>query len=140
MKRHMLFRDIERSFSAYSSPVMLISRKLTQDKRVVTDFRHLNTTIAKNNLAYPLVDTFTALGNSKCEVLSVLESERCISFTKTVREIKELLWHYTIFWWCFIFVSEDAYETQCFPSNMAKLYKYNPQLFREYKVLLGNNG
>ena len=47
---------------------------MTQDKRVVTDFRHLNTRIAKNNLAYPLVkDTFTALGNSKCEVLSVLD-------------------------------------------------------------------
>ena len=36
-------------FSAYSSPVMLISRKLTQDKRVVTDFRQLNVRIAKNN-------------------------------------------------------------------------------------------
>ena len=47
---------------------------MTQDKRVVTDFRHLNTRIAKNNLAYPLVkDTFTTLGNSKCEVLSVLD-------------------------------------------------------------------
>ena len=58
----------------YSSPVMLISRKLTKDKRVVTDFRHLNVRIAKNNLAYPLVrDTFSVLGNSKCEVLSVLD-------------------------------------------------------------------
>ena len=38
------------------------------------DFRHLNTRIAKNNLAYPLVkDTFTTLGNVKCEVLSVLD-------------------------------------------------------------------
>ena len=47
---------------------------MTQDKRVVTDFRHLNTRIAKNNLAYPLVkDTFTMLGNSKCEVLSVMD-------------------------------------------------------------------
>ena len=28
----------------------------------------------KNNLAYPLVkDTFTTMGNSKCEVLSVLD-------------------------------------------------------------------
>ena len=45
-----------------------------QDKRVVTDFRHLNVRIAKNNLAYPLVrDTFSVLGNSKCEVLSVLD-------------------------------------------------------------------
>ena len=70
----MLLRNIKGRFSAYSSPVMLISRKVTQDKRVVTDFRHLNTRIAKNNLAYPLVkDMFTMLGNSKCEVLSVLD-------------------------------------------------------------------
>ena len=65
---------MKEGFSAYSSPVMLISRKVTQDKRVVTDLRHLNTRIAKNNLAYLLVkDTFTTLGNSKCEVLSVLD-------------------------------------------------------------------
>ena len=60
--------------SAYSIPVMVISRKLTKGKRVVTDFRHLNVRIAKNNLAYPLVrDTFSVLGNSKCEILSVLD-------------------------------------------------------------------
>ena len=54
--------------------MILISRKLTKDKRVVTDFRHLNLRIAKNNFAYPLVrDTFSVLGNSKCEVLSVLD-------------------------------------------------------------------
>ena len=60
--------------SPYSSPVILISRKLTQDKRVVTDFRHLNIRISKINSVYPLVrDTFSVLGNSKCEVLSVLD-------------------------------------------------------------------
>ena len=64
---------LKEEFSAYSSPVMLISRKLRKDKQVVTGFRHLNMRIAKNNLAYPLVrDTFSILGNSKCEVLSVL--------------------------------------------------------------------
>ena len=53
---------------------MLVSQKVTQDKRVVTDFRHLNTRIAKNNLAYPLLkDMFTLLGSSKCEVLLVLD-------------------------------------------------------------------
>ena len=53
---------------------MLISRKLTSDKSVVTDFRHLNMRIAKNNLAYPLLrDTFALLGSSKCEVMSVLD-------------------------------------------------------------------
>ena len=65
---------LKEGFSAYSSPVMLISRKLTSDKRVVTDFWHLNTRIAKNNLAYPLLrDTFSLLGSSKCEVMSVLD-------------------------------------------------------------------
>ena len=73
--KHLCYWGIlKEGFLAYSSPVMLISRKLTQDKRVVTDFRHLNVRIAKNNLAYPLLkDTFPALGSSKCEVLSVLD-------------------------------------------------------------------
>ena len=70
MKRLCYLGILKDGFSAYSSPVMLISIKLTKDKRVVTDFRHLNVRIAKNNLGYPLVrDTFLVLGNSKCEVL-----------------------------------------------------------------------
>ena len=53
---------------------MLIRRKVSQDKRVVTDFRHLNMRITKDNLAYPLLkDTFSMLGSSRCEVLSVLD-------------------------------------------------------------------
>ena len=65
---------LKEGFLAYSSPVMLISRMLTSDKRVVTDFRHLNMRIAKNNLAYPLLrDTFMLLGSSKCEIMSVLD-------------------------------------------------------------------
>ena len=76
MKRLCYLGILKEGFSAYSSPVMLVSRKMTKDKRVVTDFRHLNMRIAKNNLAYPLLkDTFTLLGNSKCEVLSVLDLE-----------------------------------------------------------------
>ena len=53
---------------------MLISRKLTKDTSVVTDFRHLNEKILKNNLAYPLLkDIFSVLGSSKYEVLLVLD-------------------------------------------------------------------
>ena len=74
MKRLCYMGILKEGFSAYSSPVMLISRKLTKDKRVVTDFRHLNVRIVKNNLAYPLVrDTFSVLGISRWEVLSVLD-------------------------------------------------------------------
>ena len=65
---------LKEGFLAYSRPVMLISRKMTSDKRVLTDFRNLYMRIAKNNLAYPLLrDTFTLLGSSKCEVMSVLD-------------------------------------------------------------------
>ena len=47
MKRLCYMGILKEGFSAYSSPVMLISRKLTKDKRVVTDFKHLNMRIAK---------------------------------------------------------------------------------------------
>ena len=46
---------LKEGFSPYSSPVMLISHKAMQDKRVVPGLRHLNARIAKNNLTYPLV-------------------------------------------------------------------------------------
>ena len=54
--KHLYYLGIlKEGFSPYSSPGMLISRKLTQDSRIVRDFRHLNVRIVKNNLAYPLV-------------------------------------------------------------------------------------
>ena len=54
--------------------VSIHSGTVAKDKKFVTDFRHLNVRIAKNNLAYPLLkDTFSVLGNSRCGVLSVLD-------------------------------------------------------------------
>ena len=101
---------LKEGFSAYSSPVMLISSKLTKDKRVVTDFSHLNVRIGKNNLAYPLVrDTFSVLGNSKCEVLSVLDLKDAFHSLKTIRKLKKILWHTPIFWQFILFISKNAY-------------------------------
>ena len=69
----------------FLSPVMLIHRKLTKDKRVVRDFRHLNVRIAKNNFG---------LSISKGHILSItkfqmqgtisIRSERCLSFTEII--------------------------------------------------------
>ena len=74
MKSLCYLSILKEGFLAYSSPIMLISRKLPKDKRLVTDFRHLNVRIAKNNLVCHLLkDTFSVLGSSKCEVLSVLD-------------------------------------------------------------------
>ena len=70
MKRLCYLGILMEGFSAYLSPVTLISRTVMKDKRVVMDFRHLNIWKAKNNLAYPLLkDTFSVLGSSRCEVL-----------------------------------------------------------------------
>ena len=74
MKRLCYLSILKEGFSAYSSPVMLISRKVTKDKRVVTDFRHFNMRIAKNNLAYPLwKDTILVLDSFRCYALSALD-------------------------------------------------------------------
>ena len=63
---------------------------MTHDKRVVPDFRHLNMRIAKSNLAYPLAkDTFTTLGNSKCEVLSVLDLKDAFHFLRLSEKSKK---------------------------------------------------
>ena len=43
MKRLCYLGILKEGFSAYSSPVILLSRRVTQDKRVVPDFRPLNT-------------------------------------------------------------------------------------------------
>ena len=67
MKRLCYMGILKEGFSAYSSTVMLISRKLTKNKRVVTHFRHLNVRIAKN---------------LKCEVLSVLDLKDAFQFLR----------------------------------------------------------
>ena len=88
---------LKKGFSPYSSPVMLISHKLTLDKRVVMDFRHLNIRIAKNNLAYPLVrDTFSVLGNSKCEVVLVLDLKDAFHSLRLLEEAKNIAVYYHI--------------------------------------------
>ena len=75
MKRLCYLGILKEGCSANSSPGMLISRKVTKEKWAITDFRHLNVKLAKNNLAYPsLKDTFfSVLGSSRYEVLSVLD-------------------------------------------------------------------
>ena len=54
----MLPRYPQGRFLAYSSPVMLISRKMMQDKRVMTDLRHLNMKIAKNNPGISFIERY----------------------------------------------------------------------------------
>ena len=127
---------LKEGFSPYLSLVMLISCKLTQDKRVVTDFRHLNVRIAKNNLAYPLVrNTFWVLGNSKCEVLLVLDLKDAFHYTETFGTSKEVLRYFTIFWKCLIYLSKNAHGIEYISFHLAVIYKHNFRLFGIQKTL-----
>ena len=60
--------------TSHTSPVMLIARKVTQDKHPVIDFPLLNTRIRRHNTATPLLkDIFNILGHSQCEVMSCVD-------------------------------------------------------------------
>ena len=65
---------LSKNNTTHTSPVMLVVRKGTKNKRPVVDFRLLNTRIMRRNTATPLLrDIFKMLGRSKCEVLSCVD-------------------------------------------------------------------
>ena len=128
--KHLCYLGIlKEGFSPYSSPVMLISCKLTQGKRVVTDFRHLNVRIAKNNLAYALVrDMFSVLGNSKCEGLLVFNLKDAFHSLRLLEEAKKYCGILPYFGSA-SYITENAYRFKHIPLNLAIIYKCNLRLF-----------
>ena len=74
MNRLVELGILSRNTTSHTSPVMLITRKVTHDKRPTVDFRLLNTHIRRHNNATPLLrDIFKMLGKSNCEVLSCVD-------------------------------------------------------------------
>ena len=74
MNRLVELGILSRASTSHTSPVMLITRKVTKDKRPIVDFRLLNTHIRRRNNATPLLrDIFKMLGKSKCEVFSCVD-------------------------------------------------------------------
>ena len=103
-----------------------------QDKRVLTDFRHLNVRIAKINLVYPLVrDAFSVLGNSKCKVLSALDLKDVFHSLRHSKDLKR---------YCGIlpYFRSTSYIYQRMPMGLkhvsfilAIIYKHNHRMFTE---------
>ena len=123
MKRLYYMGILKEGFSAYSNPVMLISRKLTKDKRVVTDFRPLNMRIAKKQFGLS-----TSQGHIFCTrklqmwgTISI-RSERCLSFCEIIRKFKKVLWNTSIFQQFFLFISKNAYGIKHLTIDMAIIY------------------
>ena len=74
MERLVSLGILSKNSTSHTSPVMLITRKLTKDKRPVVDFRLLNTRILRRNTSIPLMsDVLSILGNSKYEVVSCVD-------------------------------------------------------------------
>ena len=74
MRKGCLLGILRKGMSSYSSPIMLIPRKLTGIPRIVTDFRHLNSRLVTLQPSIPLVrDAIQILGSSGSEVLSLAD-------------------------------------------------------------------
>ena len=75
MRKGCLLGILRKGMSSYSSPIMLIPRKLTGIPRIViTDFRHLNSRLVTLQPSILLVrDAIQILGSSGSEVLSLAD-------------------------------------------------------------------
>ena len=91
-------RDTKNSTN-HTSPVMLITKNLTKDKRPVVDFRLLNTRILRWNAPIPLTsDVLSILWNSECEVLSCLDLKDAYHSIPLTDKSKEYCGILPLFW------------------------------------------
>ena len=74
MKKGCMLGILKKGLSSYSSPIILIPRKLRGIPRIVTDFRHLNSRLVTLQPSILLVrDAIQILGSSGSEVLSLAD-------------------------------------------------------------------
>ena len=80
MRKGCLLGILKKGMSSYSSPIMLIPRKLTGIPRIVTDFRHLNSRLVTLQPSILLVrDVIQILGNSGAKVLYLADLDMHIT-------------------------------------------------------------
>ena len=72
MQRFGHLDNLNEDMSPYSSPIMLTARKNSSLKKIIADFRFLNTRILRGNFAFPFIrDTSAILVSCKCGHSSV---------------------------------------------------------------------
>ena len=90
MERLVSLGILSKNNTSHTSPIMLITRKLTKDKRPVVDFRLLNTRILRRNTSIPLMsDVLSILGNSECEVVSCVDVKDAYHSVRLTEKSKE---------------------------------------------------
>ena len=108
---------------------MLITHKLTKDKRPVVDFRLLNTCILRCNTSIPLMtDVLNILGNSKCECLTccdLKDAYHSIPLTEKSKEFCGILPYF----------GSPIYRYEVLPMGIACA----PQIWMDYITLILND-
>ena len=90
MQRLCSLKILSRNTTSHTSPVMLITRKVTKDKRPVVDFRLLNTRIKRHNTATPLLrDIYQMLGKAQSTVLSCVDLKDAFHSLKLTEKAKD---------------------------------------------------
>ena len=126
MERLVSLGILTKNSTSHTSPVMLITRKLTNDKRPVVDFRLLNTRILRRNTSIPLMsDVLSILGNSECEVVSCVDIKDAYHSIKLTEKSKE---------YCGIlpYFGSPIYRYEVLPMGIACA----PQIWMDYITLI----
>ena len=90
MQRLVSLKILSKNTTSHTSPVMLITRKVTKDKRPVVDFRLLNTRIKRHNTATPLLrDIYQMLGKAQSIVLSCVDLKDAFHSLKLTDRAKD---------------------------------------------------
>ena len=128
MERLVSLGILSKNSTSHTSPVMLITRKLTKDKRPVVDFRLLNTRILRRNTSIPLMsDVLSILGNSECEVVSCVDIKDAYHLIRLTEMSKE---------YCGIlpYFGSPIYRYEVLPMGIACA----PQIWMDYITLILN--
>ena len=126
MERLVSLGILSKNSTSHTSPVMLITRKLTKDKRPVVDFRLLNTRILRRNTSIPLMsDVLSTLGNSECEVVSCVDIKDAYHPIRLTEKGKE---------YCGIlpYFGSPIYRYEVLPMGIACA----PQIWMDYITLI----
>ena len=127
MERLVSLGILSKNSTSHTSPVMLITRKSTKDKRPVVDFRLLNTRIFGRNASIPLmIDVLSILGNSECEVVSCVDVKDAYHSTRLTEKSKE---------YCGIlpYFGSPIYRYEVLPVGITSCA---PQIWMEYITLI----
>ena len=126
MERLVSLGILSKNRTSHTSPVMLITRKMTKDKRPVVDFRLLNTRILRRNTSIPLMsDVLSILGNSECEVVSCVDIKDAYHSLILTEKSKE---------YCGIlpYFGSPIYRYEVLPMGIACA----PQIWMDYIILI----